>query len=116
MRVKYIGDGLLPLVGTSVVRKDTFVIVRNIDKLKRAIDMGYEFLIKEDGKEIPAEEYFSETEKVEVTSDIEVEEDVEEDKIQCEAVTSSGNQCKNEAKYPEDAPKYCGIHKSKLEE
>lgn len=116
MRVKYIGDGNLPLVGMTVVRKDTFSVVSDIDKLKRAINLGYEFLIKEDGEEIPAEEYFEKVEKVEVEADIVVEEEVEEEAKKCEAITSSGEQCKNDAKYPEDAPKYCGIHKNKLEE
>ena len=117
MRVKYVGDGLLPMVGTTVVRQKSYSIVRNINKLKRAVDLGYEFVIKDGDKEIPAEEYFSEMEKVESVSEIEVEEEIEEEDFnQCEAITSGGTRCKNESKYPEDAPKYCGIHKSKLEE
>lgn len=34
----------------------------------------------------------------------------------CQAITGSKVQCDNTAKYPEDNPIYCGIHKSKLEE
>ena len=35
---------------------------------------------------------------------------------QCQATTNSGDQCQNTAKYPEDDPKYCHLHKSLLEE
>ena len=120
LRVRYTGDGLLPLVGTTVVRRDGYSIVRNMDKLKRAIDLGYEFVIKDGDKDVPAEEYFDKMEKVEAVSEITVEEEIEEETeeefIQCQATTASGNRCSNEAKYPEEDPKYCGIHKSKLEE
>lgn len=34
----------------------------------------------------------------------------------CEAITADGDSCKMEAKYPEDNPKYCHLHKNKLEE
>jgi len=125
MRVKYTGDGMLPLVGTVVVKKKDYSIVRNEEKLKKLVDLGYEFLIKEDGKEFSAKEYYGEEEKTETvteTAEINVvEKEAEEDtnevdnKIQCQAITGSGNRCKNEASYPEEAPKYCGIHKSKLE-
>lgn len=117
MRVKYVGDGINPLVGTTIVNSNSYSLVRNIEKLEEMVDLGYEFLIKEEGKEIPAEEYFKEEEKVKVTSEITVEEEdtEEEDSNQCQAITSSGERCQNEAKYPEDNPKYCGIHKSKLE-
>lgn len=119
MRVRYIGDGALPLVGTTVVRCQGYSIIRDKEKLKKMVDLGYEFVIKEDGEEIPADEYFNKDtkEKVTETADIEVvEEDVEEEEaIQCQATTASGNQCENDAKYPEEDPQYCGIHKSKLE-
>lgn len=128
MRVKYVGGGMLPLVGTVVVKAQDFSIVRNEEKLKKLVELGYEFVIKEDGEEIPAEEYFGYDEKAEnvvtETSDIEVveedneevvEEDTEQEDTQCQAFTASGNQCQNEAKYPEENPKYCGIHKSKLD-
>lgn len=36
-----------------------------------------------------------------------------EDVKHCEATTSDGEQCKNKAKYPEDNPKYCGVHYDK---
>lgn len=129
MRVKYVGEGMNPLVGTTVVNKNSYSIVRNMNKLEEMVDLGYEFIIKEEGKEIDAEEYFKDEEKdkVKVTSDITVEEEnvVEEETFeedeeeasfnQCQATTSSGSQCSNEAKYPEEDPKYCGIHKNKLE-
>lgn len=80
MRVKYVGDGIQPLVGTTVVRSKSYSLVRNMDKLKELVDAGYEFVIKEDGEEIPAEEYFAKQEKVEVKSEIEVvEEDTEKE-------------------------------------
>lgn len=34
----------------------------------------------------------------------------------CEAKTQDGDSCSNEAKYPEDEPKYCGVHKDLLED
>lgn len=128
MRVKYVGGGMLPLVGTVVVKAQDYSIVRNEDKLKKLVDLGYEFVIKEDGEEIPAEEYFGYDEKAETVTETaeikvveeeveeEVEEDIEEENDnQCQAITSSGTQCQNEAKYPKEDPQYCGIHKSKLE-
>ena len=39
------------------------------------------------------------------------EEPSEEDSLRCKAHTSSGDRCKNDAKYPEDSPEYCGVHK-----
>jgi len=36
------------------------------------------------------------------------EPDVTED--QCIAETSDGSRCKNPAKYPEEDPKFCGVH------
>lgn len=121
MRVKYVGDGMLPLVGTVVVKSSEYCIVRNEEKLEKLVELGYEFLIREDGEEIPAEDYFGEEETQEVvteTADIEVVEEDEEENVedtQCQAFTASGSQCQNEAKYPEEDPKYCGIHKSKLD-
>jgi len=122
MRVKYVGDGLLPLVGTVVVKANGYSIVRNEEKLKRLIELGYEFVINDNGNEVPAEEYFGMVEKAEVetvteTADIEVveEEEEENETLQCQAITGSGNRCQNEAKYPEEDPQYCGIHKSNLE-
>lgn len=125
MRVKYVGGGMLPLVGTDVVTARDYCIVHNTKRLEEMVDLGYEFLIKEDDKEIPAKEYFNPSkaeavEKVTEKAEIEViedeEEDVEEEERtnQCQATTASGNQCENEAKYPEEDPQYCGIHKSKL--
>ena len=123
MRVRYVGDGALPLVGTTVVRCKGYSLVRDIEKLEKMVDLGYKFVINKDGKDIPAEEYFNKEEKVVETAKIEVveeeeentEEPVEEEITQCQAITSSGTQCQNEAKYPEEEPRYCGIHKSKLD-
>lgn len=36
--------------------------------------------------------------------------------VLCQAETSDGDRCKNEANYPEDNPKYCYVHKELLEE
>lgn len=51
----------------------------------------------------------------EEVSDTEDEESVDEF-VQCIAETSSGSQCKNEAKYPEEDPVVCHVHKGKLDE
>lgn len=128
MRVKYIGGGMLPLVGTVVVKAQDYSIIRNEDKLKKLVELGYEFIIKKDGKEIPAKEYFKMKEKTKTVTETAkinvVEENVkkeaeentkEENDSQCQAITSSGTQCQNDAKYLEEDPQYCGIHKSKLE-
>ena len=123
MRVKFVGDGALPLVGTTVVRCKGYSLVRDIEKLEKMVDLGYKFVINKDGKDIPAEEYFNKEEKVVETAKIEVveeeeentEEPVDEEITQCQGITSSGTQCQNEAKYPEEEPRYCGIHKSKLD-
>lgn len=114
MRVKYVGEGALPLVGTTIVKSRGYSIIRNVDKLKKLIDLGYKFEIYDEDKKEPVtpKEYFGEKEKVEVVADIEVK----DEEIQCQAKTGSGKQCQNEAKYPKDKPKYCGIHKSRLEE
>jgi len=118
MRVKFVGDGALPLVGTTVVRCKGYSLIRDTEKLEKMVDSGYKFVINKDGKDIPAEEYFNKEEKVVETAKIEVvedEEETEEEITQCQAITSSGTQCQNEAKYPEEEPQYCGIHKSKLD-
>ncbi|MFP4686901.1 MAG: chemotaxis protein CheA [bacterium] len=41
---------------------------------------------------------------------------VEKKTVSCQATTAKGEPCSNEAKYPEDDPRYCGVHKKKLEE
>ena len=118
LRVKYKGGGALPLVGTTIVGKKSYSLVRDEDKLENLVKRGYKFVINKDGKDIPAEEYFNKEEKVVETAKIEVvedEEETEEEITQCQAITSSGTQCQNEAKYPEEEPQYCGIHKSKLD-
>lgn len=69
-------------------------------------------------KNVEDEKTSDETEE-DTSEEIEVEllnEDEEEEFDRCQAKTSSGSQCKNEAKYPEDNPMYCHIHKSKSEE
>jgi len=119
IRVKYAEDNIPIMVGSTIVSKHSFNIVRNEDKLEKLVDKGHKFIILDNGNKVSAKEYFNKTEKVKITSDITVEEDEveeEEDEIKCKAITSNGNQCKNEAKYPEEDPKYCGIHKSKLDE
>ena len=118
MRVKFVGDGALPLVGTTVVRCKGYSLIRDTEKLEKMVDLGYKFVINKDGEDIPAEEYFNKEEKVVETAKIEVveeEEETGEEITQCQAITSSGTQCQNEAKYPEEEPQYCGIHKSKLD-
>jgi len=118
MRVKFVGDGALPLVGTTVVRCKGYSLIRDTEKLEKMVDLGYKFVINKDGTDIPAEDYFNKEEKVIETAKIEVveeEEEIEEEITQCQAITSSGTQCQNEAKYPEEEPQYCGIHKSKLD-
>ena len=57
----------------------------------------------------------AEVETVTETADIEVVEEEKGEELQCQAITGSGNQCQNDAKYPEEEPQYCGIHKNKLE-
>ena len=118
MRVKYVGNGALPMVDATIVSQRSYTIIRDTEKLEKMVDSGYKFVINKDGKDIPAEEYFNKEEKVVETAKIEVvedEEETEEEITQCQAITSSGTQCQNEAKYPEEEPQYCGIHKSKLD-
>lgn len=40
----------------------------------------------------------------------------DQDETRCQAITGSGEQCKNTAIYPEEEPKYCGVHKGNLDE
>ena len=67
---------------------------------------------EENNEEENNEEENNEEENIDDEEVVEEEEEV----LQCQATTSNGEQCKNDAKYPEDEPKYCGVHKSKLEE
>ncbi len=43
-------------------------------------------------------------------------EEVEEEAPVCQVKTAKGEPCSNEAKYPEEDPRYCGVHKDKVEE
>ena len=82
MYVKYVGDGMRPLCGSTVINKRP-THISNEYKLKKLIDLGYEIEILGDGKWVKGREYYvepkQEEQKVVETNEIEVVEENDED-------------------------------------
>ena len=89
-------------------------------KVKQGGNYRYINLISDSS--IETEEVTNHIEKYRERGDVRVreveleEDDSEEEVVLCEAEKSEGGLCENKAKYPEDNPEYCGIHKYKLED
>jgi hypothetical protein len=111
----------LSLSDKSRVFDDDFIENHDMSNIEYAINVGV--LKKVDVNTVVKEETIDGEPEKELDKEYpdykKVLEEEEENTIepsQCQATTTSGDQCQNTAKYPEDDPKYCHIHRNLLEE
>ena len=105
---------------------DEFIENNDMSNIESAIDVGVLKKVEIDKKDKKDEKENVKEETIEEENEVEdgykdfkkviEEEESKPDEDQCQATTTSGEQCRNEAKYPEDDPKYCGVHKKLLDE
>jgi len=98
-------------ISVNVLKKYDVELIEEVEPLKEGevLNIG-----DSDDKEI--EETLAEIPTVDTNSEeIIFQAFTESGEPRCQAITGDGSQCEHAAKYPEDDPIYCGIHKSKIE-
>ena len=94
----------------------------NFKNIESALSSGalVSIPLKEEDSKASKKEKVEENNQEDISTEESTEEKLEkvtsERKPRCQEIKSDGSQCTYDAKYPEDNPKYCGIHKKSLEE